>query len=478
MSQAMTALLRRYYVLWRHTWVHRRELDSPRRLPDELQFLPAALALQDTPVSPKPRLAMWLLIIFVLIAFCWACLGHIDIVASATGKIVPGGRIKTIQPLETAVVSAIHVHEGQHVRAGELLLELDSTGVNADIVHLRNALDDARLQVVRSRTLLTAMAHTSFAQLSGLPTPVMPVLEDVPVQRQARERDLLLSEWQAYLSRMAQLDASLHARQAEQRSGIENVHRLQLSLGITRQRESDFARLEQQNYVPRHDYLDARQKRIEQEGELASLQQQQQQLIAEIDEVMRQQSVLRADTLKDLQDKLREGGQQAEQYRQSLVKAEQQNKQRHLVAPVDGTVQQLATHTIGGVVTPAQVLMTVVPENNGLEVEAYIDNKDIGFVYAGQEAEAKIETFPYTRYGTVHAVVSDVSNDAIADEKRGLIYTARVKLARTTVPVENKLVNLTPGMAVTVEIKTGTRRVLEYFLSPLMTYMNESFKER
>jgi len=149
-----------------------------------------------------------------------------------------------------------------------------------------------------------------------------------------------------------------------------------------------------------------------------------------------------------------------------------------LVAPVDGLVQQVAVHTVGGVVTPAQALMVVVPKDDALEVEAFVENKDIGFVRDGQEAEIKIETFSYTKYGTIHAKVTQVSNDAVNDEKRGLIYSSRVKPERSAVQVGERVVNLSPGMAVTVEIKTDKRRVIEYFLTPLLQYTSESLRER
>jgi len=168
-----------------------------------------------------------------------------------------------------------------------------------------------------------------------------------------------------------------------------------------------------------------------------------------------------------------------------------------LTAPVDGTVQQLAIYTVGGVVTPAQQLMLIVPKGNSLEVEAFVQNKDIGFVNDNQKAEIKIETFPFTKYGTIHGTVLHVSNDAIQMESRqaqtndnkissadnrdkpsGLVYTARVQLNKSTMQVEGKTINLTPGMAVTVEIKTGKRRLIEYFLSPLLQYKDESLRER
>lgn len=149
-----------------------------------------------------------------------------------------------------------------------------------------------------------------------------------------------------------------------------------------------------------------------------------------------------------------------------------------LTAPVDGVIQQLAIHTVGGVVTPAQQLMLVVPRNNLLEVEAFVQNKEIGFVETGQKAEIKIETFPFTRYGTIDAEIINISNDAIADENLGLVYAARVLMKESVIQVGQKLVNLTPGMAVTVEVKTGKRKLIDFLMSPLLRYKDESMRER
>jgi hemolysin D len=174
-----------------------------------------------------------------------------------------------------------------------------------------------------------------------------------------------------------------------------------------------------------------------------------------------------------------------------------------LRAPIDGTVQQLAVHTLGGVVTPAQQLMVIVPKESHLEVEAMVSNRDIGFVQAGQSAEIKIDTFDFTRYGLLQGKVLNVSQDAIVRDKpaapdktppstptsgalattsepqgQELVYAARVSLDRTQMQVEDKLVNLTPGMAVTVEIKTNQRRLIEFLLSPLLRYKRESLRER
>jgi hemolysin D len=191
-----------------------------------------------------------------------------------------------------------------------------------------------------------------------------------------------------------------------------------------------------------------------------------------------QRTALVAETRRLALDSLNEAEQKTTTASQELIKAESRGKLMTLAAPVDGTVQQLAVHTVGGVVTPAQPLMMVVPKDNPIEVEAFVENKDIGFVNPGQEAVVKIETFPFTKYGTIEARVTHVSHDAVNDEKRGLIFPARVNLRQATIRVENKTVNLSPGMAVTVEVKTAQRRVIEYFLAPLLQYKDESLRER
>jgi len=164
---------------------------------------------------------------------------------------------------------------------------------------------------------------------------------------------------------------------------------------------------------------------------------------------------------------------------QELAKAENRSSQQTLTAPIDGIVQQLAVHTVGGVVTPAQQLMVIAPREGLLEVEAWVDNKDIGFVNPEQEAEIKIEAFPFTRYGTIDGKILTLSKDAVPIEKVGLVYAARVSMVRSTIQVENgKEISLSPGMNVSVEIKTGQRRLIEYFLSPLLQASRESIRER
>lgn len=148
-----------------------------------------------------------------------------------------------------------------------------------------------------------------------------------------------------------------------------------------------------------------------------------------------------------------------------------------ITATIDGTVQQLAVNTAGAVVTPAQPLL-LVPGQQPVEVDVLLENKDVGFVKPGQPVELKIETFPYTLYGTVSGTVAQVSPDAIGDEKHGLTHQAKISLTRPTLAVDGTHMPLQLGMAVVAEVKTGRRRVIEYFVSPLIVRASESLRER
>ncbi|MBI5107185.1 MAG: HlyD family type I secretion periplasmic adaptor subunit [Rhodocyclales bacterium] len=468
--QATLDLLRRYAAIFGQLWKIRKELDPPLRLAHEAAFLPAALELQETPISPAPRIVAWLLMAFALIAVLWACFGHIDVVATAQGRIVPNAGSKLIQPIETAAVKAIHVIDGQAVKAGQVLVELDATVARADSTRSANDLVTAQLQAARSRALLATLA-------SGR-APRIESPSGIAVERVAQEQRILDGQYGEYLARAQRIDAEIAKREAERRSTEEIVRKLEQTVPIARQRAEDFKGLVDKNFISKHGYLEKEQVRIEQEADLQTQKSRLRELAHAIDEARGQRAALTAETRRTALDSLNEAEQKGTAHGQELLKSDTRGKLMTLTAPVDGTVQQLAIRTVGGVVTPAQALMVIVPRDDALEVEAMLENKDIGFVNAGQEAEVKIETFPFTKYGTIPATLTHVSHDAISDEKRGLIYSTRAKLQRATIQVEDKTVHLTAGMAVSVEIKTGQRRVIEYFLSPLLQRGSESLRER
>ncbi len=459
---------------WRQTWAIRRELDGSPYRREEATFLASAIALEKSPASPAPRVTMWLLIVFSVIAVLWAAFGQIDIVATAPGKIIVNGHSKTIQSLETASVKSILVHEGDSVRAGDVLLELDTAAPEADVMRLQGDLRAARLKADRARALLSAQQSgvLPVLQARATLTSASPTTAESASQRQAQG---MFIEYQARLER---IDADIARRRAELTSGEELANKLEQTLPLARSRAQNLKELSEPGYVSRHTWMDKEQQKIEMEGDLNTQRSRIKETQAGLREAQAQRAMVAAEMRRQMLDQLSEGEQQAQAIGQELSKAQSRQRLMQVRAPIDGTVQQLAVNTIGGVVTPAQALMLLVPNQLRLEVDARLDNKDIGFVKAGQTVEVKIDTFPYTRYGVLRATVLHVSHDAVGDEKQGLTYLARIQLEQSQIQVDEKMVPLVPGMAVAAEIKTGRRRVLDYFLSPLLQYQHESFRER
>ncbi|MDT3718865.1 HlyD family type I secretion periplasmic adaptor subunit [Pseudomonas oryzihabitans] len=466
------SLLRRYRQVWQHAWRHRKSMDAPRRLPHEVQFLPAALELQDKPPHPAPRYLLWAIMGFAALALLWACLGKIDVVAVATGKVIPSGKTKVIQPHETAVVKAIHVRDGQAVKAGELLIELDPTAADADVGRLQSDLIAARIDSARASAMLDAIKSHQ--------PPVLhesDLHEANPDQYRAAQR-WLQGQYQEYRSSLDLVDAEIAQRQADIQSARTQVASLQQTLPIATKLAQDYERLLQKQYIARHAYLEKEQARLDLARQLGVQQTAVIQAGAAKQEAERRRDGVIAQTRRSLLDLLQQADQKIASLTQELAKARYQEDLTTLEAPVDGTVQQLAIHTVGGVVTPAQPLMVIVPQDQPVEVEAMLENKDIGFVHPGQAVTVKVETFTYTKYGTLDGTVVSVSRDAIEDEKRGLIYSSKIRLDRDHLNINGQDIKLSPGMAVTVEVKTDQRRVIEYFLSPLQQYTSESIRER
>jgi len=277
---------------------------------------------------------------------------------------------------------------------------------------------------------------------------------------------------------MASLDSEITQKNAEYKTTQAMVEKLSETLPIITKRAKSLKDLSVKKLVAENSWLELEQQRIEQEKDLQAQKSHLKEITAAIKSARQKKNIVEAESIQKVFGLLDEAKRKQEALKQELIKATQKKGLQYLRAPVAGVVQQLAVHTIGGVVTPAQKLMIIVPKEQKLMVEAFVQNKDIGFVTEGQVGEIKVDAFPFTKYGTIDGKIISLSSDAIADEKKGLIYVARISMDRKFIRVDNKKVQLSPGMSVAVEMKTGKRRLIEYFLSPLLRYRSESIKER
>jgi hemolysin D len=405
------------------------------------------------------------IVLLFVTAVVWAIVGRINTVAVARGRLIPSDRSKVVQPLESGIVRAIHVRDGQQVKRGQVVIELDPTTSAADLERLASERAAAQVQVARLRALLSGAGNLAGI---GRADPRLLAVQEQMLRDQRAEQEARLSAVRMIID---QREAAIAGSKAE-------LERLEALVPMYTERAEAFRTLLSGEFVARLQYLEIEAQRITTVQQLAAQREKLIQDTAALGEARRQQDVVEAEFKRARLGELSDWEMRATSLTQEVTKAAKRTVVQRLGAPIDGTVQQLAVHTVGGVVTPAQPLLVIVPSESKLDAEAWLDNKDIGFVRAGQAAEIKIDTFPFTRYGTVGGAVATVSSEAVQVENVGLVYSARVTVDRTVIQTEERPAQLMAGMAVSVEIQTGKRRIIEFFLSPLLRYGSESLRER
>jgi hemolysin D len=468
----------------------------PRRRNAEREFLPAALEIIDTPPSPVGRAVGLAIIAMAVIALIWACIGKIDIIATAPGHITPQGKTKIVQPMETGMVAAIHVADGAHVEAGDVMIELNATQAEADRDRFQRDLLQARLDLSRLRGLAR---HITDPQNGNSPT-LVDTPPDAAQDDLALAQAAMLAQAAQQAAKLADLDQQIAGKQAEAAEATATMEKLQASLPMVQGQEQIRRDLKDKEYGNKLAWYQANQQLIEQTKEIG-VEEKRRQAGEAGEQALKQQRMAtiaeyQVGVLQDL-DKIKA---QVSEQQAELTKAAERVRQSTLRAPIDGTVQQLSVHTIGGVVTPAETLLAIVPDQDHLVVEAMVQNKDVGFIKAGQTARVKVDTFNFTRYGLIDGTVLDVTRDAVSqtdgqkkaeksnsgtendgmggDATNALVYMAHIALKADTIVTETGPTKLGPGMQVSVEIQTGQRRVIDYLLSPLVRHVDESLRER
>jgi hemolysin D len=430
-------------------------------------FSAPALALAAQPPLRVLRMASLSICAMAAIALVFSFVAHIDVVVSAQGKVIPTGKSKVIQPLETGVVRAIDVRDGQSVKAGEVLVELDITASGADRDRVERELWEARAEVLRANAQLTGQARFNA-------TPAMPpeVLQNQNAVLQTR-----LAEHSA---KLAALDSELAKRRADADAISSGLAQSRNSLPLITQKHHMREELAQTGHVAQTGVIETQMELINMQKDIAvqgnRLQESQAGLAAAREQRAQAVAEFRSRASADLLEAVKK----RDAAEQELIKARQRLQQQTLRAPIDGVVQQLAVTTVGGVVTAAQPLMTIVPENTPLELEAQVLNRDIGHVRVGQRVINKVETYDFTRYGYIEGQVLWVGTDAVQDQKLGPVFPVRIGLEQTHTPtaVNGRIGEVKAGMTVTADIRTDERRLLDYLLAPMLRYKQEALRER
>jgi hemolysin D len=435
----------------------------------EVDFLPAALEVIERPVSPTARVTLWVLMTGLALTGLWLVIGRVDVVISATGKTRPSGSVKLIQSPGSGLVRGIYVHDGDAVKAGQALIELDPTLSGADLAQSQKALANAELDAARNQAIADALSGR------GLHFHAPAGLDPAVAATQARLIAAQIAEVEASA---AGLEAARRSSLADARGASAQVAKLNETVPILDHELDNMRALDAKGYAPGLRLLELQRQQRQERGDrdvaVAQLSRGQADAAKFAQQAIQTREEARRTALTDLAKAQAE----AILRREEVTRASARRRFQRLTSPVDGTVQQLALHTIGGVVEPAKALMVIVPDGDGLEVEARILNKDVGFVHEGQGAAVKLEAFPFTRYGTVPGVVKHISHDAVPDPKLGSVYVVTIGLARAAIEVDGHMVPLTAGLAATADIRTGSRRIISYLLSPLQTTVAQAGHEQ
>ena len=455
----------------------------------EREFLPPLLAIQETPPSPVQRWVLWTIIALIIALIVWASIGKISIVATATGKFVPQGRVKEVQPLASSIVKAIDVREGEHVHKGDLLLELDPTLSAADLAADKDKYEFNRLEQMRLRSELTHKRAEYAA--AGQPVGLMALEQQM---RTARE--------QAYASKLAEAHSTVDEKNAALEAAQAMLNKYRETTEIASERESSARPLLSTGAISRVDYLRLKEDLVQNRNDLVAQGHTVAQAQAALAEATRAVGEVERDHVADLYKDLDREVSSEPALKGDFAKSKQIYALQWLRSPVDGLVQKVAVSTIGQVVTPAQSLVTIVPDGAPLLVEATVSNQDIGYLKLGQKVAVKVDTFPFEKYGTIPGTLVWISPDAedqsatspdtdtrtgvptnrerppIGRLNAGYVYKVHIRTQPATFIVDGARRKVLAGMTVQADITTDRRSVISFFLSPVVKYLNEGLQVR
>lgn len=460
------------------------------------EFRPAAVSILETPPSPIHVALIWTICAFVVIALVWTYFGRIDIIAIAQGKIQPTGRVKTIQSVETGRVVAVNVQNGSRVNAGEVLIELDAAEAVADERASTSAYFSFLGERARRRAVLAAVASGDLEKEPKVDWP-----KDLPETIVARETRVMKGDLQQLASSVHSVDAQIVQKEEERKRLTQTIARQELLVATLQERVTMRKGLLARGSTPKAAVIDAVETLQNQETNLAGQRGQllEAQAAAKVLAEERRKTI---DTfVAENEQKLGEAERQIDDFEQKKAKAHVKTDHMTIRSPITGTVFALTVTTRTQVVTLGEELMRIVPDDAELEIECYVENKDIGFVKKDQPAIVKVEAFPFTRFGTLDAIVTRVGTDAIpqpdaqslegnpakaqkdsflggAQRIQNLVFPVTLRASRSAMNVDGVDVPLSPGMGVSVEIKTGKRRIIEYFFSPLVEVGSRALRER
>jgi membrane fusion protein, hemolysin D len=430
---------------------------------DQHEFKPLLVEIDEEPLNPLGRLIYWVILGALLFVSLWMFFGQVDVVVTARGKVIPTGDVKIIQPLTSGVVSNIMVTSGQLVEAGEVLMEINPTDTEPELASMQADLKLVELEMLRIKAML---AGEQFAPQEKLYDPgqldVQKQLYQSGLDKLTRQIQLKLDELDQIAQQLAGAQKSIDQNAYLQETGRSKLDRLEPVRDLVSHDEYDRARIDVTTY----------------DNQLASARYKLEELQATKAQVMEQIRLIEEETRQDLLQKMAEKRQKMLYLEAKIERTGFVNARQQIRSPVRGHITQLLVHTIGGVVTPAEKLAVVVPTDSTPVIKAQVLNRDVGYLTPGMDVAIKVDTFEFQKYGMLHGRLLHVARDSVMDEHLGLVYDAYIEPLETTLQVGGVTAEVTNGMSVSAEVKVGKRRMIEFFIYPLIKYLDEGTSVR
>lgn len=444
---------------------------QPRLQPPNAAFEARVLRVDDTMPKGGTRALLYTITGLLAVAALGLCAGQVDMVAVANGKLVPSTLLKVVQPTDAGVIREILVREGMAVSAGQVIFRMDTRLSEADRRILDKELALRRLQL---RRIEAELAGTAFDRR---PDDAAALFTEVLAQFNARRR--------AFLDAVEAERSALARTTQELRSAEEVEGKLRRVAPIYKEQEQAWEQLAKEGYAGKLLALERSRSRIENEQDLSAQVAAVSSAKAAMATSERRIAQIESSYRRELSNERVDALAQVERLREDLAKQSHRNEQLELRAPTAGVVKDLATHTGGTVVAPGTILATIVPREEPLEAEVWVENLDAARVAPGARVELKVGAYPYQRFGTVAGTVRHLSADATERPdtasampgSTGLYYRALISIDRAGAGTRADPLRLVPGMQLSAEVHLGTRSVLDYLLSPLRRTLQEAGRE-
>jgi hemolysin D len=429
----------------------------PRSTQDDAHaFKPMLVEIEEEPASPLGHLIFWLVLAVFGFFVVWSIFGQVDVVVSARGKVVPVGEIKTIQPLNGGVISQILVKPGDYVKKGQALVVIDPSTTAPSLQANQRTL--AHVQQEEARLQATSVHHA------------------FDTKADATQRRLYAAAMQSLTRQVASKQQQLETLAAQIRAKQVEVKQNQDLLTFHQEKLNRLAAVS--DIVTRDDIQKAENDVLTDQNKLKELAFGLEQLHFQQEQTREEMGYIQENFKSGALNDLSEKEKQVNQLEANIEEADFKNARQTLNSPVDGYVNEMAVHTVGGVVTSAQKLMTVVPVDTPLQVEATVENKDIGFIQLGMPVNLKIDTYDFQKYGTLPGKVTHIDRDSKEDPRQGPVYTIAVTPLKQELKVNGRWQRISSGLSLSAEVKTGKRRIIEFFLYPMIKHLDEGMSVR